>query len=320
VSAIRIALAGIGKIARDQHVPTIAASDRFELVAAVTGHKPPPGVPAWRSIGEMMAADPGVQAIAICTPPIGRSALIAEAFEHGLDVLIEKPPAATIVEASEFLPMARSAGRVLYATWHSREAAGVEPARRWIEGRTIERVDCVWKEDVRVWHPGQDWIWAPGIGVFDPGINALSVLTRILPLPLELKSAELFYPENMAAPIAADLDYRHGDAPVSVAFDFDQRGPQNWDIDVFADGRRLSLSLGASKLAMDGKSVDVGDETEYARLYRRFAALIDSRECDVDLTPFHHVADAFLLGRHEVVAPFDENPAADGRRGTGEDM
>ena len=305
---IRIALAGIGKIARDAHVPTIAASDRFELAAAVTSHAPPEGVPAFRTIGEMMAADPDIDAIAICTPPIGRRDLIQDALDHGLDVLIEKPPAATISEASEFLPMARRADRVLYATWHSREAAGVEPARRWIEGRTIRRVECAWKEDVRVWHPGQEWIWEPGIGVFDPGINALSVLTHILPAPLELRSAELRFPENRAAPIAADLEYGHDEASVSVAFDFDQTGPQTWDIDVFAEDGQLKLSLGASKLAVDGTPVDVGDESEYARLYRRFADLVDRRECDVDLSPFNHVADAFLLGRRTIVRPFEENP------------
>ena len=45
MTVTRIALVGIGKIARDQHVPTIAASDSFELVAAITGHEPPEGVP-----------------------------------------------------------------------------------------------------------------------------------------------------------------------------------------------------------------------------------------------------------------------------------
>lgn len=305
---IRIALAGIGKIARDQHVPTIAESDRFELVAAVTSHEPPEGVPGFRTIAEMMAAVPDVDAIAICTPPIGRRALIAQALDHGLDVMIEKPPAATVSEASLFLPMARRAGRILYATWHSREAAGVEPARRWIEGRRIRRVECAWKEDVRVWHPGQDWIWEPGIGVFDPGINALSVLTRILPAPLELRSANLHFPENRAAPIAAELDYAHDGIEVEVVFDFDQSGPQTWDIDVFAEDGHLKLSLGASKLAIDGVPIDVGEETEYARLYRRFAELVDRRECDLDLTPFHHVADAFLLGRRNIVRRFEEIP------------
>jgi D-galactose 1-dehydrogenase len=306
VTVTRIALAGIGKIARDQHIPTIVASDRFELVAAVTGHEPPENVPGFRTIAEMMQSVPGVQAISICTPPRGRLELVAEAFAHGLDVMIEKPPAATLSEAEAFAGLARKARRILYATWHSREAAGVEPARRWLEGKRITHVTCHWKEDVRVWHPGQAWIWEPGIGVFDPGINALSVLTRILPEPLLLQSAELRFPANRDAPIAVDLDYSHDSAPVRVEFDFDQRGPQTWDIHVETDGGKLSLSLGASQLAIDDVPVDVGDVPEYAGLYRRFAELLESRESDIDLAPFRHVADAFLLGRRITTIPFDE--------------
>lgn len=302
----RIALAGIGKIARDQHIPTIAANPDFELVAAVTGHQPPEGVPGFRTVAEMMAAVE-VDAISICTPPMGRLKLIGEALDQGLDVMIEKPPAATLSEAESFAPLAKAAGRVLYATWHSREAAGVEPARLWLQGKKILRVACNWKEDVRVWHPGQAWIWEPGIGVFDPGINALSVLTRILPEPMLLQSAELRFPSNCAAPIAADLDYDHGGTPVRVEFDFDQRGPQTWDIDIETDAGSLKLSLGASKLAIDGVAVDVGEEPEYARLYRRFAELLANRESDADLSPFRHVADAFLLGRRVTVGEFDEN-------------
>jgi D-galactose 1-dehydrogenase len=306
MSVTRIALVGIGKIARDQHVPTIAASEDFELVAAVTGHEPPEGVPGFRTITEMMQAVPDVHAVSICTPPRGRLDLVAEALGHGLDVMIEKPPAATLSEAEAFAALACQADRVLYATWHSREAAGVEPARRWLEGKRIESVTCHWKEDVRVWHPGQAWIWEPGIGVFDPGINALSVLSRILPAPMLLQSAELRFPSNRDAPIAADLDYTHDGAPVRVEFDFDQKGPQTWDIHVDTDGGRLTLSLGASKMALDGVPVDVGDVPEYAGLYRRFAALRTLRESDVDLTPFRHVADAFLLGRRTITIPFED--------------
>lgn len=306
MTVTRIALAGIGKIARDQHIPTIAASDRFELVAAVTGHEPPENIPGFHTIGEMMRSVPDVQAVSICTPPRGRLGLVADAFEHGLDVMIEKPPAATLSEAEAFAGLARKAGRILYATWHSREAAGVGPARRWLEGKRITRVTCHWKEDVRVWHPGQAWIWEPGIGVFDPGINALSVLTRILPAPLLLQSAELRFPSNRDAPIAADLDYVHDGAPLRVEFDFDQRGPQTWDIHVETDDGKLTLSMGASQLAIDDIPVDVGEVPEYAGLYRRFAELLECRESDIDLTPFRHVADAFLLGRRATTIPFDE--------------
>lgn len=50
--------------------------------------------------------------------------------------------------------------------------------------------------------------------------------------------------------------------------------------------------------------LDIGDgapqrsaNREYARLYRRFAELIERGESDVDLRPLQLVADAFLLGR-----------------------
>lgn len=302
----RIALAGIGKIARDQHVPHIAASPDFELVAAVTGHQPPEGVPGFRTVAEMMAAVPDVQAISICTPPRGRLALVEQAVAHGLDVMIEKPPAATLSEAQAIVRTVAEAGRVLYVTWHSREAAAVEPARAWLTGRNIRRVEVNWKEDVRVWHPGQAWIWEPGIGVFDPGINALSVITRILPRPLLMETAELRFPANRDAPIAASLSFDSQGVPIAVEFDFDQRGPQSWDIDVETDDGHLKLSMGASKMALDGAQQDVGDEPEYARLYRRFAECLATRESDADLTPFAHVADAYLLGRRIEVGPFEE--------------
>ena len=59
---------------------------------------------------------------------------------------------------------------------------------------------------MRRWHPGQAWIWEPGgFGVFDPGINALSIATSIF-APFFLTAARLDFPENRDAPIAAALD------------------------------------------------------------------------------------------------------------------
>ena len=303
----RIAIAGIGKIARDQHIPHIVANPHFEFVAAVTRHDGPAGVPGFRTVGEMMAANLGVEAIAVCTPPIGRLALLTEAFGHGLDVLLEKPPAATLSEAELFGALADQAGRLLFTTWHSRMAAAVEPARAWLAGKTIRGVKVDWLEDVRVWHPGQAWVWEPGIGVFDPGINALSVITRILPWPLRVLSSELRFPANKPAPIAASLALAGATAaPIVVEFDWDQRGPQSWDISVETDAGTLQLSHGASQMAVDGVKVEVGDEAEYARLYRRFAELVATRRSDVDLSPFRLVADAFLLGQRRELAAFEE--------------
>jgi D-galactose 1-dehydrogenase len=301
---IRIAIIGAGKIARDQHVPTITASPDFELAAAVTLGPPLEGVPNFRDIGAMMRAVPGVTAAAICTPPRGRLALAHQALDHGLDLLIEKPPAATLAEAGAIAAAAQAASRVLFAAWHSRTAAAVEPARAWLQGKTIRSVAVIWKEDVRVWHPGQEWIWEPGIGVFDPGINALSVVTHLLPRMLVLQEAELRFPENRAAPIAATLAYDAGGTGVRMAFDFDQRGPQTWDIDIVTDEGTLKLSMGAGRMAIDGVAQDVGAVPEYTVLYQHFARLLKDRCSDADFTPLKHVADAFLLGRRTSLTPF----------------
>jgi D-galactose 1-dehydrogenase len=307
VSRIQVALIGIGKIARDQHVPALVRSDAFELTAAVTRHTPPQGVPAFATIAEMKQALPAVSAASLCTPPRGRLEIIREAFRHGLDLMIEKPPAATISEARQIVELAAEARRVLFVSWHARAAAAVEPARAWLAGKTIRRVHVCWKEDVRVWHPGQRWIWEPGIGVFDPGVNALSILTRILPGPLVVRDATLEFPVNKAAPMAAALRLSFPDeVPVSVDLDFDQQGPQTWDIDVDTDQGRLKLSMGGARMTIDGRPAEFDADAEYRRLYKRFARLLERRESDTDLSPFELVADCFLLGRRRTGPAFED--------------
>ena len=127
----------------------------------------------------------------------------------------------------------------------------------------------------------------------------------MLPGPLVVRSSALRFPSNKDAPIAASLALSGPfEGPVAVEFDWDQRGPQTWNITIETDGGTLALTSGASKMAVDGAPVDVGDEAEYAALYRHFADLIARRTSDVDLSPFRLVADAFLLGRRTEVEPF----------------
>jgi D-galactose 1-dehydrogenase len=174
--------------------------------------------------------------------------------------------------------------------------------------RNIRQVLVTWKEDVRVWHPGQAWIWrAGGLGVFDPGINALSIITRILPQPLVLKDAELSFPSNCETPIAAQLQLQGpGGIPVRAEFDFRQTGPQSWDIDIETDDGRLLLSKGGSVMQVAGNPAVAAPDNEYANLYARFAPLVRERRIDVDLAAFRLVADAFMCGRRLTVDPFIE--------------
>jgi D-galactose 1-dehydrogenase len=305
---IRVAIVGLGKIARDQHVAAIAGTPGIELAAIVSRNASLDGVAHFTTLDEMLAKAPAIDAVALCTPPQVRSAQAAAALAAGKHVLLEKPPGATVSEIAPLVTAATQSGKTLFATWHSRFAAAVEPARTFLANRKIQSVVITWKEDVRVWHPGQAWIWQPGgLGVFDPGINALSILTRILPRPVFLTSAELSFPSNCASPIAADLTFSDPLAtPIRAAFDFRQTGPQSWDIEVETDAGRLLLSRGGRKLFHDGRELVEAEDAEYPGIYRRFVDLIGRGASDVDLTPLVHVADAFLLGRRLAVEAFVE--------------
>ncbi|HEY0270183.1 MAG TPA: Gfo/Idh/MocA family oxidoreductase, partial [Sphingomonas sp.] len=116
-----MAIIGAGKIARDQHMPAIAAGDAFSLAAVVDPALPDLGVPAFASLADLLARGPAVDAVAICTPPQVRTAIALEAIAAGLHVLLEKPPAATLSDVAAIEAAARP-GRTVYGSWHSRHA------------------------------------------------------------------------------------------------------------------------------------------------------------------------------------------------------
>jgi D-galactose 1-dehydrogenase len=309
VTAIRLAIVGLGKIARDQHVSAISSTEGIELAAIASRNASIDGIAHFATLDELLAAAPDIHAVALCAPPQVRHAQAAAALQAGKHVLLEKPPGATVAELTPLIAAARQTGRTLFATWHSRFAPAVEPARAFLAGRQIKSVTVEWKEDVKVWHPGQAWIWEPGgLGVFDPGINALSILTRILPQPFFLTRAELSFPRNRAAPIAADLAFSD-DTGLSIRAEFDwrQTGPQTWDIVVETDAGSLTLGSGGSRLVHDGRTLIDEKPAEYPGIYRRFVELIANGVSDVDLSPLVHVADAFLLGRRREVEAFLED-------------
>jgi D-galactose 1-dehydrogenase len=308
MARIRIAIVGLGKIARDQHIPTLRSSDAFELVGVASPHHTLDGVPSFRDIGTLLREVPGIDAVALCTTPQVRYDIARFALAQRRHVLLEKPPGVTVSEVRALADAAQAQGVTLFASWHSRHARAVEPARAWLKARKILAITVAWKEDVRVWHPGQPWIWkAGGLGVFDPGINALSILTHIIPGGLALKSAELAYPSNCETPIAAQLALTDSrGATTKVELDFLQTGRQTWDIDVETDAGRLRLSMGGTAMTVDGSTVEVPHAAEYANLYAHFAQLIQQRRSDVDFAPLQLVADAFLCGRRTDVEPFIE--------------
>jgi D-galactose 1-dehydrogenase len=300
----KVALVGIGKIALDQHVPAIAASADWELAATVSRKGSVPGVPAFSDFAAFLAERPDIPVVSLCMPPVPRYAYAEAALLANRHVMLEKPPGATLAEVHALEAMAKVKGLTLYATWHSRMAHAVASAKAWLADKTIQKAHITWREDVRKWHPGQDWVFEPGgMGVFDPGINALSILTEILPKPVHLTRATLEFPANRQTPIAAQLTFSGN---VTADFDWRQEGPQTWDIDITTDRGRLALRMGGNVLEIDGKP-SAGENTimgEYPALYSRMAELVRTATSDVDLAPMVHVADALTLGERVTTTEF----------------
>lgn len=309
---MKIALIGIGKIALDQHVPAINTSPVWNLAATVSRRGIVDGIPAFTDLDKMLAEHTDVRVVSLCLPPVPRFAAAQAAIRAGRHVMLEKPPGATLSECHALGALARAHRVSLFATWHSREAGGVAGAKAWLADKTLRKMTVTWKEDVRRWHPGQDWIWQPGgLGVFDPGINALSIVTEILPDPIHVEHAVLEIPENCQTPIAAAIKFAHPhEAEIEAVFDFRQAGEQIWRIEADTDQGTLVLSEGGAKLIIDGDAVSSANglslQGEYPRLYARMSDLVVHGDIDMDLAPMRHVADAFTLGRRVLVDPFIE--------------
>jgi D-galactose 1-dehydrogenase len=302
---IRLGIVGVGKIVRDQHLPALARDRDYALVSAASRNATVDGIANFSTIDDMLASDVAIDAISLCQPPQVRHQAARAALEAGKHVFLEKPPGATVSEVEDLKALAAQKGVSLFASWHSRYAPAVEAARSFLASTQIRSAAIEWKEDVRRWHPNQDWIWrAGGFGVFDPGINALSIATHILP-PMFATASTLDFPSNRDAPIAAQVDFTTSTGrPVSAVFDWRQTEPQTWNITADTDEGQMLLSAGGAKLAIDGRVVHEEPEMEYTMLYRRFAEIVRAGESDADIAPLQHVADAFMLGKCNVVEAF----------------
>ena len=306
---LRIAIIGFGKIAADQHVPAIRGNDRFELAATVSRQgNGVDDIPCFKSHRDLLAAGLDLDAVAITTPPSVRYSIARDCIEAGLHTMLEKPPSTTLSEIEDLACLAEGRQVTLQTTWHSQHNPAVAAASERLAGKQVSAMQVIWHEDVRKWHPGQEWIFEPGgFGVFDPGINAFSILARIFPGALFVSEALLEFPENCQAPIAAELRFSSPSATgkLSCSLSFRHEGAEAWTIAIeTSDGMQLGLSEGGSVLEVGGEILPTASAGEYPALYREFVDLIDNRRSLVDVRPLRLVADAFLLGRRRIVEPF----------------
>lgn len=75
-----LGIAGVGKIARDQHLPAIAGNRGFELVACASRNASVEHVHNYPTLDALLAGEPELAAVSLCTPPQARYALLLPPF------------------------------------------------------------------------------------------------------------------------------------------------------------------------------------------------------------------------------------------------
>ena len=136
MSAVRIAVIGAGHMGR-LHASKVAASPGATLAGVADIHAERAeavgrefGAPAAVDMGELLAhADAAIVAV----PTVKHFAVVQEILARGLDVLIEKPIAATLAEADELLAQAAAAARVVqvgHLEWFNAALRAMAPVIR----------------------------------------------------------------------------------------------------------------------------------------------------------------------------------------------
>ena len=161
-----------------------------------------------------------------------------------------------------------------------------------------------WREDVKRWHPGQEWIWQPGgFGVFDPGINALSIVTKILPEPIFVEQRHDRGPRQHGNAHCGQIRFKRGDggakADLTAEFDWRQKGGETWEIEIAHDRWLGAQSQkGRSIWRSGGKTASWRPPLqEYEMIYAQASRNCLRRKSEMDVSPLQLVCDCFMLGR-----------------------
>jgi predicted dehydrogenase len=95
----------------------------------------------YKSLTEMLAGTPDLDAVSIITPNKFHKPLVIEALEKGKHVFCEKPPALNAAEMKEMLQAAKKSGKTLMFDFNNRAKPESQALKRYIDEGRVGRIN-----------------------------------------------------------------------------------------------------------------------------------------------------------------------------------
>lgn len=187
---VRVGLIGCGGIAQGKHIPNLLKKQGAEIaaisdvrgtqyLAGVCGRFGLTGVKLCADYREVLA-DPGIDAVHVCTPNASHAQITIEALDAGKHVMCEKPMASSLKEAGAMVAAARRSGRKLTICSNNRFTPAMWYLKRQCAAGVLGEIyfakaHCVRRRGVPVWGDFLDADKQGGGPVLDLGTHALDL-------------------------------------------------------------------------------------------------------------------------------------------------
>lgn len=163
---LRLAVIGLGEVARTRHLPILAKHPRYQITAVcdvdaarAQAAAEQYNIPRALSGADILRAMDDAEAVAICTPPSAHAQLVRAALDANKAVFVEKPLAVNLREAEELAARAGNAGARALVGFNLRHHVQIQRARAWLEQGRIGRIRAVHTTLTNVRRPGDGEAW-----------------------------------------------------------------------------------------------------------------------------------------------------------------
>lgn len=141
---IKTGLLAYGMSGKVFHAPFLSAHPGFKLCAITERHQKRaaldyPGIQSYDTV-DALIEDPNIQLVVINTPNFSHYEYAKQALHAGKHILVEKPFAATVAEASELFDLAETVGRKVFVYQNRRWDTDFQSLRKIVTENTIGKI------------------------------------------------------------------------------------------------------------------------------------------------------------------------------------